>query len=347
MAKVEYVDINLSVSGRVMEVLSEHLCEGWLEGYLLSGRHGLFSCYEAFIHVVDSMFNQHAKWLKVSKKISWRKPIASLNYLLTSHVWRQDHNGFSHQDPGFIDHVANKKSDVVRIYLPPDANCLLSVADHCLRSRNYINLIIAGKQPEWQWLDIDSAVRHCTAGAGIWQWASNDVGDPDVVMACAGDVPTLETLAAVTLLHAYVPDIRIRVVNVVDLMVLQPQSEHPHGLEDQDFDELFTTNRPVIFAFHGYPAMVHKLTYRRNNHDNIHVRGYKEEGTTTTPFDMAVLNNLDRYQLALDAIRRIPRFSDQLDKATARYWAAMERHKLYISEHGDDMPEIRDWRWTL
>ena len=346
MAEVEDVDINLSVNGRVMEVLSEHLCEGWLEGYLLTGRHGLFSCYEAFIHVIDSMFNQHAKWLKVSRKIPWRKPIASLNYLLTSHVWRQDHNGFSHQDPGFIDHVANKKADIVRIYLPPDANCLLSVADHCLRSRNYVNLIIAGKQPEWQWLDIDSAVRHCTAGAGIWRWASNDAGDPDVVMACAGDVPTLETLAAVTLLRGYVPDIRIRVVNVVDLMVLQPQSEHPHGLEDQDFDELFTTNKPVIFAFHGYPAMVHKLTYRRHNHDNFHVRGYKEEGTTTTPFDMVVLNNLDRYQLALDAIRRIPRFGDQLDKATARYWAAMERHKLYICEHGDDMPEVRDWRWT-
>ena len=269
MAEVEEVDIDLSVDGRVMEVLSEHLCEGWLEGYLLTGRHGLFSCYEAFIHIIDSMFNQHAKWLKVSRTIPWRKPIASLNYLLTSHVWRQDHNGFSHQDPGFIDHVANKKSDIVRIYLPPDANCLLSVADHCLRSRNYINLIIAGKQPEWQWLDIDSAVRHCTAGAGIWQWASNDAGDPDVVMACAGDVPTLETLAAVTLLRKYVPDIRIRVVNVVDLMVLQPQSEHPHGLEDQDFDELFTTDKPVIFAFHGYPAMIHKLTYRRPNHDNI------------------------------------------------------------------------------
>jgi xylulose-5-phosphate/fructose-6-phosphate phosphoketolase len=321
------------------------MCQGWLEGYLLTGRHGLFSCYEAFIHIIDSMFNQHAKWLKVSNAISWRKPIASLNYLLTSHVWRQDHNGFSHQDPGFIDHVANKKSDVVRIYLPPDANCLLSVADHCLRSRNYINLIIAGKQPEWQWLDIDSAVRHCTVGAGIWQWASNDAGDPDVVMACAGDVPTLETMAAVSLLRDYVADIRIRVVNVVDLMVLQPQSEHPHGLEDRDFDELFTTDRPVIFAFHGYPAVIHKLTYRRRNHDNIHVRGFRDEGTTTTPFDMVVLNNLDRYQLALDAIRRIPRLSDQVEKATARYWTAMERHKLYIGEHGDDMPEVRDWCW--
>ena len=345
MADVEKVDINLSVDGRVMEVLSEHLCEGWLEGYLLTGRHGLFSCYEAFIHIIDSMFNQHAKWLKVSRTIPWRKPIASLNYLLTSHVWRQDHNGFSHQDPGFIDHVANKKSDVVRIYLPADANCLLSVADHCLRSRNYINLIVAGKQPEWQWLDIDSAIRHCTAGAGIWQWASNDGGDPDIVMACAGDVPTLETLAAVTLLREYVPDIRIRVVNVVDLMVLQPQSEHPHGLEDQDFDELFSSDKPVIFAFHGYPAMIHKLTYRRHNHHNIHVRGYKEEGTTTTPFDMVVLNNLDRYQLAFDAIRRIPRLAGQVEMAQQRYWTSMERHKLYISEHGQDLPEIQNWRW--
>ena len=284
MARVEDVDINLSIDGRVMEVLSEHLCEGWLEGYLLTGRHGFFSCYEAFAHVIDSMFNQHAKWLKTTKTIPWRKPIASLNYLLTSHVWRQDHNGFSHQDPGFIDHVASKKADIVRIYLPPDANCLLSVTDHCLRSRNYVNLIIAGKQPEWQWLDIESAVRHCTVGAGIWQWASNDAGDPDVVMACAGDVPTLETLAAVTLLRDYVPDIRIRVVNVVDLMALQPPSQHPHGLEDQDFDALFTRDKPVIFAFHGYPRMIHWLTYRRHNHDNFHVRGFKEEGTTTTPF---------------------------------------------------------------
>jgi len=345
MAAMLPVDVDLSPDGRVMEVLSEHLCEGWLEGYLLTGRHGLFSCYEAFAHIIDSMVNQHAKWLKVSRTIPWRAPIASLNYLLTSHVWRQDHNGFSHQDPGFIDHLANKKSDIARIYLPPDANCLLSVATHCLQSRNYINLIIAGKQPEWQWLDVDSAVRHCTAGAGIWAWASDD-GDPDVVMACAGDVPTLETLAAVTLLRAYVPDIRIRVVNVVDLMVLEPQSEHPHGLEDQDFNELFTTDRPVIFAFHGYPGIVHKLTYRRRNHDNIHVRGYKEEGTTTTPFDMVVLNNLDRYQLALDAIKRIPRLADQVEAATARYWTSIERHKLYIAEHGDDLPEVRDWRWT-
>jgi xylulose-5-phosphate/fructose-6-phosphate phosphoketolase len=346
MARIEDVDENLSVDGRVMEVLSEHLCEGWLEGYLLTGRHGLFSCYEAFIYIISSMFNQHAKWLKVTRNLPWRKPIASLNYLLTSHVWRQDHNGNSHQDPGFIDHVANKESDIVRIYLPPDANCLLSVADHCLRSRNYINLIIAGKQPEWQWLDIDAAARHCTVGAGIWQWASNDAGDPDVVMACAGDVPTLETLAAVTLLREYVPGIRIRVVNVVDLMTLQPQSEHPHGLENQDFDELFTRDKPVIFAFHGYPMLIHRLTYRRHNHDNIHVRGYKGEGTTTTPFDMVVLNNLDRYQLALDAIRRIPRFSDQVRKATERYWSTMERHKLYVSEHGEDMPEVQDWHWT-
>ncbi len=347
MADLEEGDDHLSANGRVMEVLSEHLCEGWLEGYLLSGRHGLFSCYEAFIHIIDSMLNQHAKWLKVCNQIPWREPIASLNYLLTSHVWRQDHNGFSHQDPGFIDHVASKKADVVRIYLPPDANCLLSVADHCLRSRNYVNLIIAGKQPSFQWLDMDSAVRHCTAGAGTWQWASNDAGDPDVVMACAGDVPTLETLAAVTLLRTYVPDVRVRVVNVVDLMVLQPRSEHPHGLGDHEFDELFTTSKPVIFAFHGYPALIHKLTYRRRNHDNIHVRGYKEEGTTTTPFDMVVLNNLDRYQLAFDAIRRISRLAGQVEEATARYWATMQRHKLYIGEHGDDMPEVRDWRWTL
>jgi xylulose-5-phosphate/fructose-6-phosphate phosphoketolase len=346
MAEILDIDTNLSVNGRVLEVLSEHLCQGWLEGYLLTGRHGLFSCYEAFVHIVDAMFNQHAKWLKTATKISWRKPIASLNYLLTSHVWRQDHNGFSHQDPGFIDHVANKKSDIVRIYLPPDANCLLSVADHCLRSRNYINLIIAGKQPAWQWLNIESAVRHCTVGASIWHWASNDAGDPDVVMACCGDVPTLEALAAVTLLHAYVPGIRVRVVNVVDLMVLQPQSEHPHGLEDRDFDELFTTDKPVIFAFHGYPAIIHKLTYRRRNHDNIHVRGYREEGTTTTPFDMVVLNNLDRYQLALDAIRRIPRFRDKVEKATERYWTTMERHKLYVSEYGEDMPEVLNWRWN-
>ncbi|HEY7887975.1 MAG TPA: phosphoketolase family protein [Steroidobacteraceae bacterium] len=346
MARIEEVDVDLSATGRVLEVLSENLCEGWLEGYLLTGRHGLFNCYEAFIHIVDSMFNQHAKWLKTSRNLPWRKPIASLNYLLTSHLWRQDHNGSSHQDPGFIDHVANKKADIVRIYLPPDANCLLSVADHCLRSRNYINVIVAGKQSEWQWLDIDAAVRHCTAGAGIWQWASDDRGDPDVVMACAGDVPTLETLAAVTLLREYVPDIRIRVVNVMDLMTLQSQTEHPHGLEDEDFDELFTADKPVIFAFHGYPTLIHRLTYRRHNHDNFHVRGYRDEGTTTTPFDMVVLNNLDRYQLALDAIRRIPRFGSEVQRATARYWSTMERHKLFVSEHGEDMPEVQGWRWS-
>ncbi|MGQ0622703.1 MAG: phosphoketolase family protein [Panacagrimonas sp.] len=340
-------DDHVAPDGRVMEVLSEHQCEGWLEGYLLAGRHGFFSCYEAFIHIVDSMFNQHAKWLKVSNEIPWRQPIASLNYLLSSHVWRQDHNGFSHQDPGFIDHVANKKSDIVRIYLPPDANTLLSVTDHCLRSRNYVNVIVAGKQPAPQWLDMDAAIAHCIAGIGIWSWASNDQGfDPDVVMACCGDVPTLETLAAVTLLRVYVPDIRIRVVNVVDLMVLQPQAEHPHGLEDSEFDALFTVDKPVIFAFHGYPALIHKLVYKRRNHVNIHVRGYREEGTTTTPFDMVVLNNLDRYQLALDAIRRIPRLRNRVDAATERYATAIQRHKLSIREHGDDLPEIRDWRWT-
>ena len=346
MAETHSFDENLSTDGRVMEILSEHLCQGWLEGYLLTGRHGFFSCYEAFIHIIDSMLNQHAKWLKVCNQIPWRTPIASLNYLLTSHVWRQDHNGFSHQDPGFIDHVLNKKSEIVRVYLPPDANCLLSVADHCLRSTNYINVIVAGKQPEWQWLDIDAAVRHCAAGAGIWQWASNNHSvEPDVVMACAGDVPTLETLAAVMLLQAYVPDIRIQVVNVVDLMVLQPQSEHSHGLQDHEFDALFTIDKPVIFAFHGYPTVIHKLTYRRHNHHNIHVRGYKEEGTTTTPFDMVVLNNLDRFQLALDAIKRIPRLSNIVEAETARYWTTMQRHKSYISEHGEDMPEILDWQW--
>jgi xylulose-5-phosphate/fructose-6-phosphate phosphoketolase len=345
MAELADVDVNLAADGRVMEVLSEHLCQGWLEGYLLTGRHGLFSCYEAFIHIIDSMFNQHAKWLKVTRGIPWRVPIASLNYLLTSHVWHQDHNGFSHQDPGFIDHVANKKSDIVRIYLPPDANCLLSVADHCLRSRHYVNVIVSGKQPDWQWLDIESAVRHCTDGAGIWAWASNDAGAPDVVMACAGDSPTVETLAAVMLLREYVPDIRIRVVNVVDLMALQPESEHPHGLCDADYDALFTTDAPVIFAFHGYAGLVHRLTYRRNGHDNLHVRGYKEEGTTTTPFDMMVLNNLDRFQLALDAIRRVPRLAHLVEEATQRYWRDIERHNLHIGEHGEDLPEVRNWRW--
>ncbi len=350
MADVDPVDMNLSPDGRVMEILSEHLCEGWLEGYLLTGRHGLFSCYEAFIHIIDSMFNQHAKWLKVTRQIPWRVPIASLNYLLTSHVWRQDHNGFSHQDPGFIDHVANKKSDVVRIYLAPDANCLLSIADHCLRSRNYVNVIIAGKQPAWQWLDMESAIAHCRVGAGIWAWAGNDgaytEGTPDIVMACAGDVPTLETLAAVTLLREYVSDIRIRVVNVVDLMALQPQSEHPHGLDDDSFDAMFTRDTPILFAYHGYPGLIHRLTYRRHNHDNLHVRGYKEEGTTTTPFDILVLNNMDRYQLALDVIRRIPRLQHLVAEATARYEATIARHTAYVSENGEDLPEVRDWRWT-
>ncbi len=340
-------DENLAMDGRVMEVLSEHMCEGWLEGYLLTGRHGWFSCYEAFIHIIDSMFNQHAKWLKTTRGITWRKPIASLNYLLTSHVWRQDHNGFSHQDPGFIDHVANKKADVVRIYLPPDTNTLLSVADHCLRSRHYVNLIIAGKQPAPTWLDIESAVRHCTEGLGIWEWASNDDGAPDVVMACAGDVPTLETLAAVSLLREHVPDLRIRVVNVVDLMALQPTSEHPHGLEDEDFDALFTVDKPVIFAFHGYPTLIHRLTYRRHNHFNIHVRGYVEEGTTTTPFDMTVLNRLDRFQLALDAVQRVPRVKALAERALQRFTEIMQRHKLYVAEYGEDLPEVRNWKWSL
>lgn len=347
MARIDPIDIELSTDGRVLEVLSEHMCEGWLEGYLLTGRHGFFSCYEAFIHIVDSMFNQHAKWLKTTRHLPWRAPIASLNYLLSSHVWRQDHNGFSHQDPGFIDHVANKKADVVRIYLPPDANTLLSVGDHCLRSRNYVNLIVAGKQPAPVWLDIDAAVRHCTKGLGIWDWASNDHGNPDVVMACCGDVPTLETLAAVTLLRQYVPDIRVRVVNVVDLMTLEPASEHPHGLPDEEFDDLFTTDKPIIFAFHGYPWMIHRLTYRRHGHDNLHVRGYKEEGTTTTPFDMTVLNQLDRFQLAFDAIRRIPRLASIVEREGDRLEASLQRHKAYVMQYGEDMPEVRNWKWSL
>jgi xylulose-5-phosphate/fructose-6-phosphate phosphoketolase len=347
MAETLPVDENLSQTGRVMEVLSEHLCQGWLEGYLLTGRHGFFSCYEAFIHIVDSMVNQHAKWLKVTRDIPWRKPIASLNYLLSSHVWRQDHNGFSHQDPGFIDHLLNKKADVVRIYLPPDANTLLSVADHCLRSKHYINLIVAGKQPQPQWLTMDEAVQHCTTGLGVWHWASNDDGgEPDAVMACAGDVPTLETLAAVMLLREQVPDLKIRVVNVVDLMTLQPASEHPHGLSDEDFDLNFTTDKPVIFAFHGYPWCIHRLTYRRHNHDNIHVRGYKEEGTTTTPFDMCVSNNIDRYQLALDVIMRVPRLASIADQAQQRYSEEIQKHRLYVAENGQDLPEILNWKWV-
>jgi xylulose-5-phosphate/fructose-6-phosphate phosphoketolase len=345
MAATLPVDENLSQTGRVMEILSEHMCQGWLEGYLLTGRHGFFSCYEAFIHIIDSMVNQHAKWLKVTRHIPWRKPIASLNYLLSSLVWRQDHNGFSHQDPGFIDHLVNKKAEVVRVYLPPDANTLLSVSDHCLRSKNYINLIVAGKQPAPQWLTIDEAVAHCTTGLGIWKWASNDEGNPDVVMACSGDVPTMEALAAVILLRTLAPDLKVRVVNVVDLMALQPPSEHPHGLPDEDYDQIFPPNVPAVFAFHGYPWLIHRLTYRRHNHDNLHVRGYKEEGTTTTPFDMCVLNNIDRFQLSLDAVRRVPRLRAQADAAEQWYSEAIQRHKLYVAENGDDLPEIRNWRW--
>ncbi|MEG4289110.1 phosphoketolase family protein [Microcoleus sp. C2C3] len=339
-------DDHISPDGRVMEVLSEHLCQGWLEGYLLTGRHGFFSCYEAFIHIIDSMFNQHAKWLKTTNDIPWRRPIASLNYLLTSHVWRQDHNGFSHQDPGFIDHVINKKAEVVRVYLPPDANTLLSVTDHCLRSRHYVNVIIAGKQPALQYLDMDAAIKHCTAGIGIWEWASNDKGgEPDVVMACAGDVPTLETLAAVDILRRDYPDLKVRVVNVVDLMTLQPASEHPHGLSDKDFDSLFTKDKPVIFAFHGYPWLIHRLAYRRTNHPNIHVRGYKEEGTTTTPFDMVVINDLDRFHLVADVLDRVPKLSSVAAYGKQAIRDKLIEHRQYITEHGDDMPEIRDWKW--
>jgi len=338
-------DDHVAPDGRVMEVLSEHMCQGWLEGYLLTGRHGFFSCYEAFIHIVDSMFNQHAKWLKVSREIPWRKPIASLNYLLTSHVWRQDHNGFSHQDPGFLDHVVNKKADVVRVYLPPDANTLLAVTDHCLRSRNFVNVIVAGKQPAPQWLDIDTAVRHCQAGLGVWEWASNDGSDPDVVMACCGDVPTLETLAAVDLLRTHLPALKIRVVNVVDLMTLQPPSEHPHGATDAAFDALFTTDKPIVFAFHGYPWLIHRLAYRRTNHPNLHVRGYKEEGTTTTPFDMTVMNDLDRFHLAGDVVDRVPGLGEAGVAFKAFLRNRLIEHKLHIARYGDDMPEIRAWKW--
>jgi xylulose-5-phosphate/fructose-6-phosphate phosphoketolase len=340
------VDEYLSPEGRVLEMLSEHMCQGMLEGYLLTGRHGFFSCYEAFIHIVDSMFNQHAKWLKVTRDIEWRRPIASLNYLLTSHVWRQDHNGFTHQDPGFIDHVVNKKADVVRVYLPPDANCLLSVADHCLRSRNYVNVIVAGKQPELQWLDMESAIEHCTNGIGIWEWASTDNNnEPDLVMACAGDVPTLETLAAADLLQQHFPDLKIRVINIVDLMTIQPSTEHPHGLSDADFDSLFTTDKPVIFAYHGYPWLIHRLTYRRHNHDNLHVRGYKEEGTTTTPFDMTVMNDLDRFHLAGDAVDRVPKLQKVGGHFKQLLRNKLVEHKQYIYEHGIDMPEILNWKW--
>jgi len=347
-AEIIPIDDHVAADGRVMEMLSEHQCEGWLEGYLLTGRHGFFSCYEAFIHIIDSMFNQHAKWLKVANHIPWRRPIASLNYLLSSHVWRQDHNWFSHQDPGFIDHVINKKAEIIRIYLPPDANTLLSVTDHCLRSRNYVNVIVAGKQLEPKWLDMDSAIKHCTAGIGIWPWAGNDRGgEPDVVMACAGDVPTLETLAAVELLRQYFPKLKVRVINVVDLMKLQPRSEHQHGLSDKDFDALFTTDKPIIFAFHGYPTLIHRLTYRRSNHKNLHVRGYKEEGTTTTPFDMVVLNDLDRFHLVGDVIDRLPQLGARAAYAKQAIREKLLVHKEYIAAHGEDMPEIRNWKWGL
>jgi len=339
-------DDHLSPSGRVMEMLSEHQCQGWLEGYLLTGRHGFFSCYEAFVHIVDSMFNQHAKWLDASARIPWRRPIASLNYLLSSHVWRQDHNGFSHQDPGFIDVAINKKAQVVRVYLPPDANCLMSVTDHCLRSRDYVNVVVAGKQPAPQWLTMDEAIAHCTAGVGIWDWASSPgPGEPDVVMACCGDVPTLETLAAVDLLRRLLPDLRVRVVNVVDLMKLQPEREHPHGLSDDAFDALFTKDKPIVFAFHGYPWLIHRLTYRRHNHDNLHVRGYKEEGTTTTPFDMVVLNDLDRYHLAGDVLDRVPGLDARAEPVRREIERALAEHRRYVERHGEDMPEVVDWRW--
>ena len=346
-ADIEVTDEHLAPDGRVMEILSEHTCQGWLEGYLLTGRHGWFSCYEAFIHLVDSMVNQHAKWLKVTRELPWRRPIPSLNYLLTSHVWRQDHNGFSHQDPGFIDHVVNKKAEVVRVYLPPDTNTLLATADHCLRSRDYINVIVAGKQPQLDWLDYESAAMHCARGLGRWDWAStDDQGDPDVVLACAGDVPTMETLAAAEILREHIPDLRVRVVNVIDLMRLQPAAEHPHGLSDAEFDALFTTDKPVIFAYHGYPFLIHRLTYRRHNHANLHVRGYKEEGTTTTPFDMVVRNDLDRFHLAMDVIDRVPGLGQRA--VQTRQWLVDQRtrHTAYIRAHGEDLPEIRAWRWS-
>jgi xylulose-5-phosphate/fructose-6-phosphate phosphoketolase len=339
-------DDHLAPDGRVMEVLSEHLCQGWLEGYLLTGRHGLFNCYEAFIHIIDAMFNQHAKWLKVTREIPWRQPIASLNYLLSSHVWRQDHNGFSHQDPGFIDHVVNKKAEIVRVYLPPDANCLLSVADHCLRSRDYVNVIVAGKQPALDYLTMDEAIAHCTRGIGIWEWASSDgQQEPDVVLGCAGDVPTLETVAAAALLAEHLPDLRVRVINVVDLMRLQPETEHPHGLSDREFDALFTSERPVIFAYHGYPWLIHRLTYRRTNHHNIHVRGYKEEGTTTTPFDMVMLNDLDRYHLVIDVIDRVPGLGERAAGLRQQMTDARLRARIHTREIGDDLPEVSNWTW--
>ncbi len=347
MEKIEPYDVSLASDGRVMEVLSEHLCQGWLEGYLLTGRHGLFSCYEAFIHIIDSMFNQHAKWLKVTRELEWRKPISSLNYLLTSHVWRQDHNGFSHQDPGFVDLVANKKADIVRIYLPPDANTLLWVGDHCLKTYDRINVIVAGKQPEPQWLTMDEAVKHCETGIGIWNWASyeDDTVAPDVVMACAGDVPTMETLAAVDLLHRHIPELKIRTVNVVDLLALQSQDQHPHGLTDEAFDAIFTKDRPVIFAYHGYPYLIHRLTYKRTNHRNIHVRGFIEEGTTTTPFDMTVLNELDRFHLAIEAIERVPGLKEKVPEVLESLRAKLIEHHAYVREYGEDMPDVRNWKW--
>jgi xylulose-5-phosphate/fructose-6-phosphate phosphoketolase len=345
-AEILPTDEGLARDGRVMEVLSEHLCQGWLEGYLLTGRHGLFNCYEAFIHIVDSMFNQHAKWLKVTQGIPWRRPIASLNYLLTSHVWRQDHNGFSHQDPGFIDHVVNKKAEIIRVYLPPDANTLLSVGDHCLRSRDYVNVIVAGKQPSLDYLSMDDAIIHCTRGIGIWDWASNDDGEePDVVLGCAGDIPTLETLAAAAILRERLPELRVRVVNVVDLMRLQPESEHPHGLSDGEFDSLFTTTKPIVFAYHGYPWLIHRLTYRRTNHANLHVRGYKEEGTTTTPFDMVMLNDLDRFHLVIDVIDRVPGLAERAAPLRQELVDTRLRARAYTREYGEDHPDIRDWVW--
>jgi xylulose-5-phosphate/fructose-6-phosphate phosphoketolase len=347
-AEVFPYDEHVAPTGRVMEMLSEHQCEGWLEGYLLTGRHGIFSCYEAFIHIIDSMFNQHAKWLKTTLNIEWRRKIASLNYMLSSHVWRQDHNGFSHQDPGFIDHVVNKKADIVRVYLPPDANTLLSVTDHCLRSRHYVNLVVAGKQPSPQWLDMDSAIKHCTAGIGMWEWAGNDNGEePDVVMACCGDVPTLETIAAVSLLRTHFPDLKVRVVNVVDLMKLQPASEHPHGLNDKDFDVLFTKDKPVIFAYHGYPTLIHRLTYRRTNHHNIHVRGYIENGTTTTPFDMVVLNYLDRFHLVADVVDRVPKLGPSAAHVKQLVRDKLIEHRMYVDKHGEDLPMVQNWKWEI
>jgi xylulose-5-phosphate/fructose-6-phosphate phosphoketolase len=346
MARILPGDDHVASDGRVLEMLSEHQCQGWLEGYLLTGRHGFFSCYEAFVHVVDSMFNQHAKWLKVARGLPWRRPIASLNYLLTSHVWRQDHNGFSHQDPGFLDLVVNKKAEVIRVYLPPDANTLLCVTDHCLRSRNYVNVIVIGKQPELQWLSMEAAREHCRLGIGIWEWASSDRGkDPDVVLACAGDVPTLETLAAVELLRTLAPDLRVRVINVVDLMRLQPAAEHPHGLSDEEFDALFTCDKPIVFAFHGYPWLIHRLMYRRTNHANLHVRGYKEEGTTTTPFDMTVLNDLDRFHLVTDVAERVAKLAARREHLQAQMHARLAAHSAYIRVHGEDQPEVRDWKW--